>query len=111
MKQNDEKPELFKVDDLNTYRQWYTLMEDFGHVWFHVDGMYYFLFPLGPHKYGLCLGEDETDGNPPRWTFDSEDAFLQSPMFGGKTILDRAADVMSWEPPFFPENRWEGFDV
>ena len=110
MKENDAKPELFKVNDLNTYYQWFTLMEDFGHIWFHVDGTYYFLFPLGPHKYGLCLGEDESAGNPPRWVFNSEDEFLKSPMFAGKTILDRVDDVMSWEPPFFPENEWEGFD-
>lgn len=111
METTEAKPELFKVDDLNTYRQWFTLMEDFGHIWFHVDGTYYFLFPLGPHKYGLCLGEDEAEGNPPHWVFNSEDEFLRAPMFGGKAIVDRVDDVMSWEPPFFPENRWEGFDV
>ena len=101
MKANDAKPELYKVNDLKTYDQWFSLMEGYGHIWFHVDGAYYFLFPLGPHKYGLCLGEDEASGNIPRWTFDSEDEFIKAPMFGGKTVLERADDILSWDEPFF----------
>ena len=42
-------------------------MGGYGHIWFYVDGTYYFLFPEGPHTYGLCLGEDERNGNVPRW--------------------------------------------
>ena len=37
MQENDRKPELYKVTDLNTYRQWFTLMEDYGHIWFYDD--------------------------------------------------------------------------
>ena len=101
MNQNNAKPELYRVDDLKTYDQWYSLMEDFGHIWFYVDGTYYFLFPEGPHKYGLCLGEDEATGNFPRWEFDSEDEFIRTPMFGGRTVLERADDILSWDPPFY----------
>ena len=101
MQASDAKPELFKVNDLKTYSQWFTSMEDYGHIWFYLDDTYYFLFPLGAHKYGLCLGEDEANGNLPRWTFNSEDEFIISPMFGGRTVLERSDDIMSWEPPYF----------
>lgn len=101
METTNAKPELYKANDLMTYRQWITLMEEFGHIWFYLDGSYYFLFPLGDHRYGMCLGEDEATGNLPRWKFDSEEEFIHVPMFGGKSILERAADVLSWDPPFF----------
>ena len=101
MQEDDHKPALYKVTDLNTYRQWFTLMEDYGHIWFYVDGNYYFLFPEGPHKYGLCLGEDEATGNFLRWEFNSEDEFIKARIFGGKNVLERADDILSWDPPFF----------
>lgn len=101
MKTINEKPVLYKVNDLNTYEQWFSMMEGYGHIWFYIDGVYYFLFPEGAHKYGLCLGEDEANGNKPRWHFNSEDEFIKMPMFGEKTILERADDVMSWDPPFY----------
>ena len=101
MKTNDGKPELYRVNDLNTYRQWYSLMEEYGHIWFYVDDTYYFLFPEGPHKYGLCLGEDERNGKLPRWEVNSEDEFINAPMFGGKNVLERSKDILSWDPPFF----------
>ena len=101
MEHHDGKPELYRVDDLHTYRQWYSLMEEYGHIWFYVDGTYYFLFPEGPHKYGLCLGEDERNGNMPRWEFNSEDEFINAPLFDGKNVLERSKDILSWDPPFF----------
>lgn len=101
MKESERLPELFKVNDLNTYAEWFSLMEEYGHICFYIDGQYYFLFPEGPHKYGLCLGEDEKSGNRPRWEFNSEDEFLNAPMFGGKSILDRLDDVWAWDLPFF----------
>ncbi len=47
-------PKLFKAADLETERGWRWLMEDFGHVWFAIDGIYYFLFPLDAHRYCPC---------------------------------------------------------
>ena len=101
MKGNE--PKLYKASDLDTYAQWYSLMEEYGHICFYLDGQYYFLFPEGPHKYGLCLGEDEATGNFPRWEFGSEDEFLHAPMFGGKCILDRLDEVLSRDGPFFTD--------
>lgn len=111
MRRSDTKPELYKTEDLRTYAEWFSFLEDYGHVWFNIDGEYYFLFPEGPHKYGLCLGEDEKSGNSPRWVFDSEDEFLSAPMFDGKTIIERSGDILSWDPPFFPENKKEVGDA
>lgn len=101
MKDTDNRPELYRTEDLRSYAEWLLFLAEYGHVWFYLDGQYYFLFPEGPHKYGLCLGEDEATGNFPRWEFNSEEEFLTAAMFGGKTIVDRSGDLMSWDPPFF----------
>ena len=101
MKANNVKPALYKVNDLKTYEQWRSIMEEYGHIWFYLDETYYFLFPDGAHKYGLCLGEEEINGNIPRWHFNSEDEFIKAPIFKEKTILERVDDVMSWDPPFY----------
>ena len=108
MSQNNPAPELYKCNDLKTYGQWFSLMEEYGHIWFHIDGTYYFLFPEGLHKYGLCLGEDEKTGNLPRWEFNSEDEFINAPIFGGRTVLERADEILSWNPPFYIDNKGEG---
>ena len=91
-------PELFKTSDLKTERGWRWLMDDYGHIWFHIDGTYYFLFPEGAHKYGLCYYEDKETGNFPRWTFNSEDEFLHAKLFNGKSVLERLGEFMSYEP-------------
>ncbi len=110
MEHHDGKPELHRVNDLHTYRQWYSLMEEYGHIWFYVDGTYYFL-PGRADKYGLCLGEDERNGNVPRWEFNSEDEFLNARMFGGKNVLERSDDILSWDPPFFAETGKSSLDT
>lgn len=91
-------PTPSKCQTLTTREGWIWLMEDYGHVWFYLDGKYYFLFPEGPHKYGLCYGEDEVTGNFPRWEFNSEIEFLEAPLFSGKCMLERLDDVLDWEP-------------
>ncbi len=111
MKENDNSPELYKTEDLRTYREWFSFLRDCGHVWFSIDGEYYFIFPQGPHRYGLCLGEDEKNGNQPRWEFESEEEFLNAPMFGGRTIVERSCDMMSWDPPFFLEEGKDSGDA
>ena len=94
-----DTPELFKTTDLETEHGWRWLLDDCGHVWFHIDGTYYFLFPEGAHKYGLCLYEDKETGNFPRWTFKSEDEFLHAKLFANDTcVLDRLGEFMSYEP-------------
>lgn len=110
MKESSNRPELYRTEDLHTYADWLSFLVDYGHIWFYLDGTYYFLFPEGPHKYGLCLGEDEATGNFPRWEFSSEDEFLNATMFGGKNIIDRSEDLMSWDPPFFADARKEAGD-
>ena len=98
MKVNENKPALFKVNDLKTYNDWFTLMEGYGHIAFYIDGKYYWLYPEGPHKYGLCYGDD--DPYVARCTFNSEDEFIYAPMFSGKCVLERADDIWAWEQPF-----------
>lgn len=94
-----KKPEVFEVGDLKTYTDWRWLMEDFGHIWFFIDDTYWFLFPLGRHKYGLCYYEDSATGNFPRWIFNSEDMFLKAKLFkGGTCVLDRLGEFKSYEP-------------
>jgi hypothetical protein len=39
----------------------------------------------------------------PRWEFNSEDEFINAPLFGGKNVLERSKDILSWDPPFFAE--------
>lgn len=91
-------PELFKTSDLETERGWRWLMEDFGHIWFALDETYYFLFPEGKHRYGLCLYADRETGNFPRQVFHSEDEFLNAKLFNGKSVLERLGDFWSYEP-------------
>lgn len=97
------KPELFKTTDLETERGWRWLMEDSGHVWFFIDGTYWFLFPNGGSSYGLCYYEDEATGNYPRWVFGSATEFLHAKLFrNGTCVLDRLGEFMSYEPMACP---------
>lgn len=91
-------PELFETTDLQSEQGWRWLLEDSGHIWFHIDGTYYFLFPEGSHKYGLCLYEDKATGNFPRWEFNSETEFLNAKLFDGESVLERLGEFMSYEP-------------
>ena len=94
-----DNPELFKTTDLETEHGWKWLMDAAGHVWFHIDGTYYFLFPNGGRSYGLCYYGDKATGNFPRWTFNSEDEFLHAKLFANDTcVLDRLGEFMSYEP-------------
>lgn len=98
MDKNNRECRLRRAPDLQTEADWRVLLEDYGHVWFVLDGQRYFVFPEGPHRYGLCLGEDEATGNFPRWTFESEDAFLNAKLFGGRCILERLGEVLVYDP-------------
>lgn len=92
------EPELFRDEALSTVEGWTYVLKSYGHVWFAIDGVRYFVFPMGPHAYGLCLAEDEATGNRPRWQFKSEYEFLNAPMYDGRSIKDRLADILSYEP-------------
>lgn len=90
--------ELFRDEVLRTVDGWVYVLKSYGHIWFSLDGVRYFVFPIGPHAYGLCLAEDEESGNHPRWRFASEQEFLNAPLFNGRSITDRLAEVMAYEP-------------
>ena len=93
----ENEPELFKPSRLQTKEGWLELLEEFGHVWFALDGMRWFVFPEGPHKYGLCRWEGPDAPNFPQWEFESEDAFLNAKLFDGRSILERLDDVLCFE--------------
>lgn len=93
----NEQPRLYRASNLQTESDWREALLEYGHIWFTLDGIFYFVFPEGPHKYGMCLREDEATGNFPRWEFESEDEFLNAKLFNGKCILERLDDVMCYE--------------
>lgn len=93
----ENEPELFKPSRLQTKEVWLELLEEFGHVWFALDGVRWFVFPEGPHKYGLCRWEGPDAPNFPQWEFESEDAFLNAKLFDGRSILERLGDVLCFE--------------
>lgn len=93
----NEQPRLYRASNLQTASDWQEALREYGHIWFSLDGVFYFVFPEGPHKYGMCLREDEATGNFPRWKFDSEDAFLNAKLFDGRSILERLSEVMCYE--------------
>ena len=47
-RQPDNQPR--RASDLQTEEDWRVLLEDFGHIWFVLDGQRYFVFPEGPHR-------------------------------------------------------------
>ena len=92
-------PELFKTTDLDSEHGWRWLIDAVGHVWFYIDGTYWFLFPAGERKFGLCYYKDNETGNCPRWVFNSVDEFLHAKLFKNDTcVLDRLGEFMSYEP-------------
>lgn len=93
----ENEPELFKPSRLQTKEGWLELLEEFGHVWFALDGVRWFVFPEGPHKYGLCRWEGPDAPNFPQWEFESEDDFLNAKLFDGRSILERLGDVLCFE--------------
>ena len=93
----ENEPELFKPSRLQTKEGWLELLEEFGHVWFALDGVRWFVFLEGPHKYGLCRWEGPDAPNIPQWEFESEDAFLNAKLFDGRSILERLGDVLCFE--------------
>lgn len=90
-------PDLFRDPSLQTEEDWRYVLETFGHSWFSLDGEYWFVFPAGPHKYGLCHWVGPDGQNFPEFEFDSEDAFLTAKLFGGKSILERLGDVLCYD--------------
>ena len=84
-------PELTSEDG---WRQ--VLVED-GHVPFVLDGIEYFIYPLGEHRYGMDLWHEAGKNVQPRWTFDSEDDVLSRRLFAGKSIVERLNDILAFE--------------
>lgn len=91
-------PELESYDSYKTIEGWREMLKSEGHVWFFVEGRYYFLFPEAKDGYGLCYGEDELTGNFARWTFRSADEFFSAKLFNGKSIFECLPAVYGWQP-------------
>ena len=89
--------DLFRDESLKTDADWKYVLETFGHVWFALDGIRWFVFPEGPHKYGLCRWRGPDAPNFPERKFDSEEAFLNAKLFDGRSILERLDEVMCYE--------------
>ena len=93
------EPELIDYDSHKSEEGWQQMLKTDGHVWFHVRGKYYFLFPEArPYRFGMCYGEDELTGNFARWKFKNADELLSSPIFDGKTIKELLPEIKGWEP-------------
>lgn len=93
----ENESDLFRDDSLKTESDWKCVLESFGHVWFALDGVRWFVFPEGPHKYGLCHWRGPDAPNFPEHEFDSEDAFLNAKLYDGRSILERLSEVMCYE--------------
>ena len=89
---------LRKTESTQTEDGWVDLLESYGHVWFSLDGVLYFVFPEGPHKYGFCRWEGPEGPNVPEREFNSEEEFLNAKLFGGRSILERLDDVLCYDP-------------
>ena len=92
-----QEPELFKDDSLSTERGWKAVLASYGHIGFYLAGRSYFVFPTGPHAYGMCYYEDSETGNYPRWSFSSEEELLSAPMFEGRAIRDCLSEILYFE--------------
>lgn len=86
-----------KTKSTQTETGWIDLLESYGHVWFALDGVRWFVFPEGPHKYGLCRWRGQDAPNFPEYEFESEAAFLNAKLFGGRSILERLDEVMCYD--------------
>ncbi len=89
---------LFRDESLKTESDWKYVLETFGHIWFSLDGIRWFVFPEGPHKYGFCRWEGPEGRNVPEQEFNSEEEFLNAKLFGGRSILDRLDEVLCYDP-------------
>jgi len=83
---------------MNTERVWReTLMLD-GHIPFVLDGIEYFIVPIGKHAYGLNTWEEyKSNGGWEKWSFKSEDELLNAKLFNGRSILERLDDILLHE--------------
>ena len=68
-----------------------------GHVRFVLDGTKYFIFPEGPHKYGLCYWSDMSSGGFPRWEFESEEELMNAKLFNGHSIAQRLGEILTYD--------------
>ena len=89
--------EFYKSTRLQTKEGWLELLEDYGHIWFAMDGVRWFIFPEGPHKYGLCAWEGPDAPNFPQWEFESEGELLNAKLFNGRSILERLGEVLCYD--------------
>ena len=82
---------------LQTYEGFKEDLVQQGHVRFVIDGARYFIFPEGPHKYGLCFWSDMSTGGFPRWEFESEDEVLNAKLFNGRSIAERLTEILVFD--------------
>lgn len=92
-----EMPELYVDESLSTERGWKSVLASYGHVGFSLAGRCYFVFPTGPHAYGMCYYEDSESGNHPRWSFSSEEELLAAQIFDGKSLKDCLAEILYFD--------------
>ena len=51
-----------------------------------------------PHEYGFCRWEGPEGLNVPEWEFNSEEEFLNTKLFRGRSILERLEEAMCYDP-------------
>ena len=88
---------LFVDPVLQTYEGFKEDLVQQGHVRFVLDGTKYFIFPEGPHKYGVCYWSDMSTGGFPRWEFESEDELLNARLFNDRSIAERLDEILAFD--------------
>ena len=96
MRGADEKGH-WRDPELATEDGWRQVLSEDGHVPFVLDGVEYFIFPIGEHSYGMDLWSEAGKNPNPRWQFNSEDEVLSRRLFAGKSIAERLDDILAFE--------------
>ena len=96
MRGADEKGH-WRDPELATEDGWRQVLSEDGHVPFVLDGVEYFIFPIGEHSYGMDLWSEAGKKTKPRWQFSSEDEVLSRRLFAGKSIAERLDDILAFE--------------
>lgn len=92
----DEKGH-WRDPELSSEDGWRQVLVEDGHVPLVLDGIEYFIYPLGEHRYGMDHWSEAGKNIHPRWTFDSEEEVLSKRLFDGKSIAERLDDIFAFE--------------
>ena len=88
----------WRNEGMTTESVWRQSLVEDGHIPFVLDGIEYFIMPLGPHAYGLNTWEEyKANGGWEKWSFKSEDALLNAKLFNGRSILERLDEILLHE--------------